>query len=118
MCTLDRWEVLAAYNMYAVLWAGGPYADSVSVRLHALRYSPALPDQSLETLSPEAKAIYGQLELKHHQKHVAYQRWRRRRPDLFPPWPGSQYFKRTETCYQDWVISLGIDPACLTLWEA
>jgi hypothetical protein len=117
---MDRWAIMAAYYMYSVLWGGdgATYANQVNNRLHRLRFKPASAEETLEGLSPEAKRVYGCLELRHHRHYVAYNRWHRRRPDVFPPWPGTASFPRSRRgeCYCDWVRSLGVDPACLDVW--
>lgn len=86
----DRWDVCAAYHMFAVLWNGGQPASSYGVRLSRIGYRPAPSEQTLEGLSPNAKAIYGSLVRKHERLYTGFDRLYRRHPDVAGSWPGTR----------------------------
>jgi hypothetical protein len=106
----NRWDVLAAYNVFSQLWGWDGYTHGIQARFSRLRYrDPGA--EALEDLSDNAKRIYGHLERRHHGHAVAYGRLRRRRPDVFPPWPGT----RSAGSYASFLRRIGVDPACLDL---
>ena len=108
----DRQDICAAYYMYSILWGHDDFTAGIGRRLRALRYRPSRSEEFLEKLSPNAKAIYGQL-VKHHQgDFVAYERLYRRAPEVFGPWPGSNNVGRPRN-YMD---RLGIRPEVLDCW--
>lgn len=109
----DRWDVCAAYNMYAVLWnSTNAYIQGIQGRLSALEYwSPS--EQTFEGMSANARLIYGMLERRHHRHWVAYQRLRRRHPDVVPSWPGRM--NNPELTEANWLRGNGIDPAALDM---
>ena len=106
----NRWDILAAYNVYSCSWGWDVYTHGIQRRLSRLRWRDR-SGECLEDLSENAKRIYGGLERRHQGHTVAYNRLRRRRPNVFPPWPGLQHVRS----YRDFVRSLGVDPACLDM---
>lgn len=112
--TFDRFDICAAYNMYWVLWGGDSYANAIGSRLSTIRYRPSHSEEYLQGLSENAKAIYGQLVRRRERLQVAYDRLRRRHPDVFIPWPGTRNIRHADP-YRAIVRSLGIDPICLDM---
>ena len=116
MCDFDRYDICAAYNMYSVLWGWDSYTHGIQARLSRFRWRDPSGER-LETLSDNAKRIFGALVRRREHDSIAYDRLRRRRPDVFPPWPGTQNFRFSyaegSTAYRAFVRRLGIDPAVL-----
>jgi hypothetical protein len=106
----NRHDICAAYNLFSQSWGWDAYTHGIQARLTRLRYrDPGA--ETLEDLTANAKAIYGRLERRHHGDAVAYNRLHRRRPDVFPPWPGTQ----NVGSYAGFLRKRGMDPACLDL---
>lgn len=112
----DRWAILTAYNVWSCAWGWDGYTRGIQARLSRLKFRASDPEQTLEGLSAEAKQIYGALTRKHFGKHVAYERLHRKRPDVFPAWPGTSSIKTADP-YKDYVRTCGVDPACLECWS-
>ncbi len=74
----NRFDVCAAYFMYAMLWSGSAYTNQISVRLAKLGYRPSPSEETLAGLSDEAKRIYGALVRRHEGDTVAADRLARR----------------------------------------
>jgi hypothetical protein len=64
----DRFDICAAYNLYATLWAGGgrTYAGQITARLARFGYRPSRGEEYLCGLSPEAREIYAGVVSRHH----------------------------------------------------
>ena len=107
----NRFDVCAAYNVYSQLWGWDSYTHGIQARLARMGWEAGAGSGRLEDLTENAKAIFGTLERRHQASAVAYNRLRRRRPDVFPSWPGLAHVKS----YSAFVRSLGLDVACLEL---
>lgn len=59
MAHFDRWDVCAAYNMYATLWGGDgcAYENRVQRRLSKLAYRASSSEERLEGLSENANQL-------------------------------------------------------------
>ncbi len=115
MPEFDRWDILAAYNVYSQLYGWDHYTHGIQARLSRLHYhSPA--EQTVEQLSANGKLIFGRLVRKHQAKDVAYTRLNKRRPDVFPSWPGT-YNLPTVDPYGNWLKRIGIDARALDVWS-
>lgn len=113
----DRLAILTAYNVWSQLWGWDAYTHGIQARLSRLGFRATDSEQTLEGLSPEAKVIYGALTRKHQALHVAYERLRRRHPEVFPAWPGTRNIKSSDP-YREFVRACGMDPACLDCWRS
>jgi hypothetical protein len=80
--SFDRFDICEAYYMYDVLWGPTPYG----ARLHRMKYKPH-HSLDLDTMSENAKAIYGALVRRHQRLYVGYERYYRRASNPIP-WPG------------------------------
>jgi hypothetical protein len=78
----NRWDVCDAYALYALMWGPTEYG----ARLHKIGYHN--PEVSFESVSPEAREIYGRLVRKHERLYVAHCRYSRRRFKC-ETWPGT-----------------------------
>lgn len=111
MPEFNRWDIMAAYNVYSQLWGWDAYTHGIQARLVRLRYRDPSAE-TLEALTPNAKEIYGRLVRRHQGHSVAYDRLHRRRPDVFPAWPGTD----NVGSYARYVRQrLGINPAALDM---
>lgn len=102
MCEFNRWDICAAYNMYAVGYNGDAAANEIGCRLSRLRYRPARSEETLAGLSENAKAIYGSLVRRHNALFVGYERLARR--GHAPPWPGTMWIGDP----RKWLASTGL----------
>lgn len=72
MPTFDRFDVCAAYHMYAVGYNGEPYANEIGCRLSALKYKPSHSEEYLCGLSENARDIYAGLVQREHHDQCGY----------------------------------------------
>ncbi len=63
MATFDRFDICAAFNLYAALWGGDGqrYENAIQVRLARIDYKPSRSEEFLCGLSENARAIYAGL---------------------------------------------------------
>ena len=54
----DRFDILAAYSLYSVLFAGDDYTAGIQVRLARLSYEPSRSEEHLDGLSENGQDIY------------------------------------------------------------
>lgn len=74
MATFDRWDICAAWNVYSMLWGGDGcrFENAIQCRLSAIRYRPAISEQSLAGLSENAREIYDDLVQAHQHCESGY----------------------------------------------
>lgn len=110
MC--DRWTLVEAIYWYADHWHGGQSSYTYALFCRAGRIFRPGPCARFESADPEVRRVYGDLVRKHEGPSVAYERLHRRRPDLFPAWPGARNIRSLRP-YHSFVQSLGFDPSIL-----
>lgn len=57
----DRFDICAAYNLYAIHYGWDRYTHGIIARLVALQYEPGRTDQYYDSLSENAQEIYDAL---------------------------------------------------------
>lgn len=107
MCYFDRFDVCEAYAVYSMLY--GPRSD-IDARLRRVEFCPAPALSGPDHLTENGKVIFGGLVRRSEREYVAYERLHRRRPDVFPAWPGSRSVGSPARYVRD---RLGLDPAAL-----
>lgn len=110
----DRFDVCAAYGVYASDYGGDAYANSVGCRLSRLRFKPSCSEETLDGLTDNAKEIYGRIVVRQNGDYVAYERLHRRAPHVFPAWPGNRNVGEPRA----FVKRLGVDASVLDSWRA
>lgn len=72
----DRFDILSAYNLFAALFGWDDYTHGIIYRISRLR-ARGLPER-VQDLSPNAKAILGNLACRHCPSIVAFGQFERR----------------------------------------
>ncbi len=106
MAHFDRWDVCEAHYMFDVLWGPTEYGQ----RLRKIGYKPSCLSR-LESMSDNAKEIYGHLVKDHNRIYVAFERYARRAPNA-PSWPGTNNMPHGTIV---WLESQGILDAVLSM---
>lgn len=69
--SFDRFDVCAAYNLYAVLYGHDDYTRGIQARLARISYKPSLSEEYLCGLSANAREIFTALvETRHTTGYV------------------------------------------------
>lgn len=72
MATFDRFDILAAYNVFSTLWGWDDYTNRIQVRLARLDYKPADSETCLRGLSDNAREVYAGLVARHFETRSGY----------------------------------------------
>lgn len=72
MTYFSRWDIVEAHYWHAVLWHGGQTSDLYKKQCRISRYyNPGAFHRGYESLSENAREIYGQLVARDHGRDVS-----------------------------------------------
>lgn len=112
MSYFDRFDVCEAYYMFATLYQPTRTHRDTWRKLSRLKFRPS-PLLRLESMSENAKEIFGQLVREELGVFLGFERLYKRRPDIAGSWPGSYNIHGGDV--RAYLKSRGILEACEAL---